>query len=50
MITSRVGDKHRNRALDIGVDHYLGKPYQESDLLTAIESLAGRRGEDADRG
>jgi chemosensory pili system protein ChpA (sensor histidine kinase/response regulator) len=41
MITSRVGDKHRNRALDIGVDHYLGKPYQETDLLAAIESLAG---------
>ena len=50
MITSRVGDKHRNRALDIGVDHYLGKPYQESDLLAAIESLAGRRGQEADRG
>jgi chemosensory pili system protein ChpA (sensor histidine kinase/response regulator) len=43
MITSRVGDKHRNRALEIGVDHYLGKPYQETDLLAAIESLAGRR-------
>jgi len=39
MITSRVGDKHRNRAMEIGVDHYLGKPYQESDLLTAISSL-----------
>jgi len=50
MITSRVGDKHRNRALEIGVDHYLGKPYQEGDLLTAIESLAGRRGEGAGRG
>jgi chemosensory pili system protein ChpA (sensor histidine kinase/response regulator) len=42
MITSRVGDKHRNRAVEIGVDHYLGKPYQESDLLTAISSLVGR--------
>jgi len=39
MITSRVGDKHRNRAMEIGVDHYLGKPYQESDLLAAISSL-----------
>ncbi len=42
MITSRVGDKHRSRAFDIGVDHYLGKPYQESDLLAAIESLVSK--------
>jgi chemosensory pili system protein ChpA (sensor histidine kinase/response regulator) len=44
MITSRVGDKHRNRALELGVDHYLGKPYQESDLLAAITSLVRPRG------
>ena len=43
MITSRVGDKHRSRAMDIGVDQYLGKPYQESDLLSAIESLVRAR-------
>jgi chemosensory pili system protein ChpA (sensor histidine kinase/response regulator) len=43
MITSRVGDKHRNRAMEIGVDQYLGKPYQESDLLTAISTLVNRR-------
>jgi len=36
MITSRTGDKHRQRALDIGVDRYLGKPYQEADLLAQI--------------
>jgi chemosensory pili system protein ChpA (sensor histidine kinase/response regulator) len=36
MITSRSGDKHRQRALDIGVERYLGKPYQEADLLTQI--------------
>jgi chemosensory pili system protein ChpA (sensor histidine kinase/response regulator) len=47
MITSRVGEKHRARAMEIGVDHYLGKPYQESDLLTAIRSLVG---EEAERG
>jgi chemosensory pili system protein ChpA (sensor histidine kinase/response regulator) len=39
MITSRVGDKHRARAIEIGVDDYLGKPYQESELLDAIEPL-----------
>jgi chemosensory pili system protein ChpA (sensor histidine kinase/response regulator) len=39
MITSRVGDKHRSRAIELGVDDYLGKPYQESQLLDAIEPL-----------
>jgi chemosensory pili system protein ChpA (sensor histidine kinase/response regulator) len=39
MITSRVGQKHRARAIEIGVDDYLGKPYQESQLLDAIEQL-----------
>lgn len=38
MITSRSGDKHRNRARVLGVDHYVGKPYQEEHLLTLIES------------
>ena len=36
MITSRVGDKHRARAIELGVDDYLGKPYQDSQLLDAI--------------
>ncbi len=39
MITSRVGEKHRARALELGVDEYLGKPYQESQLLEAIAPL-----------
>ncbi len=39
MITSRVGDKHRARAIELGIDDYLGKPYQESQLLDAIEPL-----------
>ena len=42
MITSRVGEKHRARAIEIGVDEYLGKPYQESQLLEAIEPLVER--------
>jgi chemosensory pili system protein ChpA (sensor histidine kinase/response regulator) len=41
MITSRTGDKHRDRALAIGVNHYLGKPYQESDLLDSIHDIIG---------
>ena len=39
MITSRTGEKHRQRALDIGVNRYLGKPYQEADLLENIQQL-----------
>jgi chemosensory pili system protein ChpA (sensor histidine kinase/response regulator) len=45
MITSRVGEKHRSRAIEIGVDDYLGKPYQEAQLLEAIEPLIARRRE-----
>jgi chemosensory pili system protein ChpA (sensor histidine kinase/response regulator) len=43
MITSRVGEKHRARALEIGVNDYLGKPYQESQLLDAIHPLVEAR-------
>ena len=32
---------HRARALELGVDEYLGKPYQESQLLEAIAPLVG---------
>ena len=39
MITSRTGDKHRERAFDIGVDKYMGKPYQEDRLLKGIREL-----------
>jgi chemosensory pili system protein ChpA (sensor histidine kinase/response regulator) len=45
MITSRVGEKHRARALELGVDEYLGKPYQESQLLEAIGPLVDRTGD-----
>ena len=41
MITSRSGDKHRQRALEIGVQRYLGKPYQELDLLRNVYDLLG---------
>ena len=46
MITSRIAQKHRDYAAELGVDHYLGKPYSEEDLLALIgrytshESLA----------
>jgi chemosensory pili system protein ChpA (sensor histidine kinase/response regulator) len=41
MITSRTGDKHRERAQQIGVNNYLGKPYQENDLLDSIQRIIG---------
>ena len=45
MITSRTGEKHRQRAFEIGVDRYLGKPYQETDLMRNVdEILEARRG------
>lgn len=39
MITSRTGEKHRERARSIGVNEYLGKPYQEAQLLEVIGKL-----------
>ena len=41
MITSRTGEKHRQRAMDIGVNMYMGKPYQEQDLIENICTLTG---------
>ena len=39
MITSRTGDKHRDRALGLGANGYLGKPYQEAVLFEAINEV-----------
>jgi len=39
MITSRTGDKHRQRAMDLGVERYLGKPYQEVELMRNVFEL-----------
>jgi len=43
MITSRTGEKHRDRALEIGVTNYMGKPYQEDELIENIQSALGGR-------
>ena len=42
MITSRVSDRHKARAIELGVNDYLGKPYQETKLLGAVNELLGR--------
>jgi chemosensory pili system protein ChpA (sensor histidine kinase/response regulator) len=39
MISSRVGDKHRQRAFDLGVKRCLGKPYQELELMDTINEV-----------
>nr|MCU0238395.1 response regulator [Pyrinomonadaceae bacterium] len=39
MITSRAGDKHRQKAYDLGVSDYLTKPYEDSMLLEKIKQL-----------
>jgi chemosensory pili system protein ChpA (sensor histidine kinase/response regulator) len=37
MITSRIAEKHREHARQLGVDHYLGKPYSEDELLALLQ-------------
>ena len=44
MITSRTADKHRNHALSLGVDVFLGKPYAEDELLRHVRGFATQRG------
>ena len=36
MITSRIAEKHREHARELGVDHYLGKPYSEDELIGLV--------------
>jgi chemosensory pili system protein ChpA (sensor histidine kinase/response regulator) len=40
MITSRLADKHREHARSLGVDHYLGKPYSEEELLALVAAYS----------
>ena len=41
MITSRIAQKHRDYAAELGVQHYLGKPYAEEELLSLVAQYAG---------
>ena len=43
MITSRTADKHREHAFSLGVNAYLGKPYQDEVLLEKIRELSGAK-------
>ena len=40
MITSRTAEKHKNYAFELGVNEYMGKPYQDDELLASIASFA----------
>ncbi len=39
MITSRIADKHRDHALSLGVNAYMGKPYRDDELLAEMVKL-----------
>ena len=50
MISSRIAEKHQKYARDLGVDHYLGKPYQEEELLRHVAGfIAAMRSADSGR-
>ncbi len=40
MITSRIAQKHRDHAIELGVNHYLGKPYSDEELLSLVKRYA----------
>jgi chemosensory pili system protein ChpA (sensor histidine kinase/response regulator) len=42
VITSRAGSKHRERAMELGANAYLTKPYQERELLEQVNALLKR--------
>lgn len=43
MLTSRSGEKHRQRALDLGAAAYLVKPWRDADLLATLQQVTARR-------
>jgi len=40
MITSRIAQKHRDHAMELGVNHYLGKPYSDEELMGMVQHYA----------
>ena len=48
MITSRIAEKHREHARELGVDHYLGKPYSEDELLGLVRGYCTAPSESLD--
>jgi chemosensory pili system protein ChpA (sensor histidine kinase/response regulator) len=42
MVTSRAGEKHREKALDLGASGYIVKPYQDDALISLIRELVSQ--------
>jgi chemosensory pili system protein ChpA (sensor histidine kinase/response regulator) len=42
VLTSRAGQKHRDRAFEVGATEYLVKPYQDEVLISLIRRLTAR--------
>ena len=42
MITSRTAEKHRSHAMELGVNEYVGKPYQDENLMALVAKYAGK--------
>ena len=43
MITSRIAEKHRELAMELGVNDYLGKPYSEEGLLAVLRQHTAKK-------
>ena len=48
MITSRSGQKHRDRAMKAGANAYLTKPYREPELIETVNRLLAGREQETD--
>ncbi|MFT5098520.1 MAG: chemosensory pili system protein ChpA (sensor histidine kinase/response regulator) [Planctomycetaceae bacterium] len=44
MITSRTGEKHKKQAFELGVNQYIGKPFQEASLMSTIDEVLAEAG------
>ena len=43
MLTSRASEKHRRKAEELGVNHYLTKPFQEDDFVSLLRDFENER-------
>jgi len=41
MLTSRVSEKHQQKAKELGIDHYLTKPYEDEVFVRLLENIRG---------
>lgn len=39
MLTSRASEKHQQKARELGVTHYLTKPYEEDTFVRLLENI-----------